>query len=153
NQRIGEEALVRVELGRVARHFAGGLALPARISVRDSTSTWLRIVSGPAAFSRAWYSARRMSILPCRSRRSYEISRSSSCNCWMSFLRSASDSEARSGSSSTWAFRSQGQPQLYRSEGARLGSGFGGLSLRDLLDHAAELVHKLRGSLDRLPLG
>src|SRR5581483_1067775 len=64
--RILEAALGTVD---VCHYSEGGAALPARMAVSDSTSTWLRIVSGPAAFSRAWYSARRMSIFPCRSRR------------------------------------------------------------------------------------
>src|SRR5262249_35161375 len=83
-------------LGAVdVRHQAGGAALPARISVSESTSTESSTLRPCVACSRATSSARRMSIFPCRSRLRYETSCSSRVRSSMSFLRSSSFSVAR----------------------------------------------------------
>src|SRR5207248_8278062 len=86
------------------RHQAGGAALPVRIAVSESTSTVSRTLLPSVSCRRATSSARRMSILPCRSRRRYETSCSSWVSSSISFLRSSSDSVARSGSGSIEPF-------------------------------------------------
>src|SRR5438132_2640481 len=86
------------------RHQAGGVALPARTAVSDSTSTDSRTLFPSVAFRRATSSDRRMSIFPCRSRRRYETSCSSWVSSSMNFFRSSSDSVARSGSGSIVPF-------------------------------------------------
>src|SRR5438876_5915127 len=92
-------------LGAVdVRHQAGGAALPVRMSVSESPLTESRTLLPCVSWSRATSSARRMSIFPCRSRRRYETSCSSWVSSSMSFLRSWSDSVARSGSGSIVPF-------------------------------------------------
>src|SRR5262245_39828347 len=82
------------------RHQAGGAALPVRMSVSESTSTESRTLLPCVSWSRATSSARRMSILPCNSRRRYDTSCSSRVRSSMSFFRFSSVSVARSGSGS-----------------------------------------------------
>ena len=66
-RRLGvlEAALLAVD----DAHQAFGDALPVRMSVRRSTSTWSRTLRPPDFCSRATSSARKMSIFPCNRRR------------------------------------------------------------------------------------
>ena len=75
--RVLEAALRAVDVAHSPASGFGGDAFPARISLSRSRSTWPSSPPAASFCSRATSSARRMSILPCRSRRRYEISCSS----------------------------------------------------------------------------
>src|SRR5918994_6592496 len=125
------------------------------MSVSASTS------KTPFPFSRAVRSARRMSILPWRSRRWNETSFSSSVSCSISVLRSSSESVARSGSGSMTPFRwrTQRAVKQHARRGVNLSlrllpsSRRERLSLHDLLDQLANLLLELLRRLERLSLG
>src|SRR6266542_2804996 len=122
---IGGFRVLEAALGTVDMAHSGGAALPARMAASRSMSTCSRTLLPPVSRSRACSSARSRSIFPCRIRRRYETSCSSCVRSSISFLRSSSESEARSGNGSTeslssreWAALSvcsrgrKGQPQL-----------------------------------------
>src|SRR5215218_1348930 len=94
---VGEAALRAVH--RYSISASAGMPLPARMSVSCCTSAPLITDSPSSCFfrSRLTSSARRMSILPWRIRRLYEISCSSSVSCWMRSFSSLSESAPRSG--------------------------------------------------------
>src|SRR5262249_7259482 len=141
----------------------GGAAFDVRISVRRSTSSWSRTLAPPVFWRRATSSARRMSILPCRRRRWYEISSSCCVRSSISFLRSSSVSVPRSGSGSTgclsWsegglieaARPGKGQAVLESLDRAR-GGPLRTLGLHDLLDELPVLRFESLRVLRRLSL-
>src|SRR2546423_2949605 len=129
------------------------------MSVRDSTST--PMLRPPVFFRRTCSSPRRMSIFPCKMRRLYEISRSSSTYLSISFFSSSSERVARSGRGSISFCPPSGRLGLGGGAGKvqpqveililRACGSF--LRLHDLFDQAAELCFQLFRLLARPSLG